>query len=113
MIIHGKERKFLLTVGASAEIAELCPDGDLSRIGEALGVSFAKNLRFIARMIAAMSRGYEENRKYMEPGYEPDPLTVNEVLSLQMSEIKELQDEAFAAFKADTAPSVEVEQPKN
>ena len=32
MIIFGKERGFSFTVGASVEIAEMCPDGDLTKI---------------------------------------------------------------------------------
>lgn len=112
MIVHGKERNFLLTVGASSEIADLCPGGDLSRIGEVLEGSYNKTLRTVAKMIAAMSRGYENNRKYEEPGYEPDPLTVDEIMSLPTKVLGELEAEALAKFSEDSGTSVEVEEPK-
>ena len=112
MTVHGKERGFLLTVGASAEIAELCPGGELDRIGEVLEGPYAKTLRMVAKIIAAMSRGYENNRKYEEPGYVPDPLTVDEILALPTPELKALEDEALAKFAQDTKPAVEVEPGK-
>ena len=45
MIINGKDRKFLLTIGASAEISDLCPQGDLARLGEVFNQSYAKQIR--------------------------------------------------------------------
>ena len=113
MVIHGKERNFLLTVGASAEIAELCPDGDITRLGELLTQNNSgKQLRSIAKVIAALSRGYESSRKYEEPGYEPSPLTADEILTLTMEELTQLRDEAFDKFVQDSKPTVEVEPSK-
>ena len=60
MIINGKERKFFLTVGASCAIAELCPDGDIAKIGELFRGRYSKNMTSVAKFIAAMNRGYEE-----------------------------------------------------
>ena len=34
MQVHGREVGFRFTVGASAKISDLCPDGDISRLGE-------------------------------------------------------------------------------
>lgn len=112
MIVHGKERNFLLTVGASAEIAEMCPGGEISRIGEILEGPYNKVLRTTAKIIAAMSRGYENNRKYEEPGYVPEPLTVDEIMALPTGILHKLEEEALAKFNADTGTSVEIEEPK-
>ncbi len=112
MVVHGKERNFLLTVGASAEIADLCPGGDLSRIGEVLDGNYNKTLRTVAKIIAAMSRGYENNRKYEEPGYEPNPLTVDEIMSLPTNVLKQLESEALSKFSEDSETSVNVEETK-
>lgn len=113
MIIHGKERSFLMTVQASVDIAEMCPDGDLSRVREALDGSQMKALRFIAKFIAALSRGYENNRKYEEPGYDPDPLTVDEILSMPFSEIKAVETEALKAFYGSAKTEIDTkDQPK-
>ena len=113
MIIHGKERLFLLTVQASVDIAEMCPDGDLARIAEVLEGPQAKSLRFIAKFVAAMNRGYENNRKYEEPGYDPDPLTVDEILSMPLSDIMEAENEAMREFRMNAKSEIEVkDQPK-
>lgn len=110
MIVHGKERSFLMTVQASVEIAEMCPDQDLTRIAEAFDQPTAKSIRFIAKFIAALSRGYENNRKYEEPGHEPDPLTVDEILSMPLTDIKALESEAFAAYFGSTKREIEVKE---
>ena len=112
MIVHGRERKFLLTIGASAAIADLCPDGELSRLDEVLDGSFSKSVRTTAKLIAAMSMGYEQAKAFEEPGYEPCPMTEAEILALTALQLKELQAEALAAFKADTEKTVETEPSK-
>lgn len=109
MEIYGKERGFSLTVRAASDVARLCPDGDLTRMGEILkGKNFADNLEVISKFIVAMSNGYEE-RKHFETGEAPDPLTIEQVQSLTMDELTRLQEEAFSAFNGDAKPSVEAE----
>lgn len=112
MIIHGKERAFLMTVQASVDIAEMCPDGDLMRVREVLEGPQTKSLRFIAKFIAALSRGYENNRKYEVPGYEPDPLTVDEILSMPFSEIMATEKEAMKAFFGSAKTEIEIKESK-
>lgn len=108
MLIHGKERKFKLTVGASARVSEFCPDGDIARLDDALKGSYAITMRNIAEIIAALSEGYENARAYEEEGYKPSPLTVDEILTLSMPELSALQSEALATFNADSQTSVNV-----
>lgn len=112
MIINGKERGFLLTIGASAEISDLCPQGDLSRLGEVFSQSYAKQIRVTAKLIAAMSRGYENQKHYEDPSYEADPLTVDEILTLDTNTFQELTHEVMQKFGADQKPTVEVEDKK-
>lgn len=112
MIINGKERGFLLTIGASAEISDLCPQGDLSRLGEVFSQSYAKQIRVTAKLIAAMSRGYENQRHYEDPTYESDPLTVDEIMTLDTNTFQELTHEVMQKFGADQKPTVEVEDKK-
>lgn len=113
MIIHGKEREFLLTIGAAAEIAKLCPDEDLNRIGEVLkGNRYGASMELIAKMICIMSEGYEKNKKFEDPEYQMDPLTPEEIMAIPMTQLAELQAYALAKFKADTKPEVELEESK-
>ncbi len=107
MEVLGKERRFKLTIGAAAEIADFCPEGDIGRIGELLGSgSTAKSLRASAKLIAALNRGYEEAEN---PRAEhPDCLTVRDVLSLDADVFGELLQEAVKAFAEDQKPKTEI-----
>lgn len=112
MTVFGREVGFLLTVGAAAEVSELCPDGDIGRLRDALTGSTAKELRITAELVSALSRGYEENRAFSEPGYTPRPLTVREVSALPQSVFLAVQKEAVAAYTASMQTRVEVEEDK-
>ena len=39
MLIHGREIKFLRTVQAACDIADICPKGDMANIGKLFDVS--------------------------------------------------------------------------
>lgn len=112
MQIYGREVGFRFTVGASAKISDLCPDGDISRLGEVLEGHYGKVARDSASIIAALSEGYEEACAFETPGYKPQPLTVEEVLTLRVGEFVQLQKAALAAWKEDSKPTVEVEPEK-
>lgn len=110
MLIHGKERGFKLTIGASAKIAELCPGGDMAKLGDVLKVNdnMSKSLVTMAKIFSALNEGFEMAKKFEIDGYEPDVLSVDEILSLSPSELAELQEKALDAFGADSATTVEV-----
>lgn len=112
MNIYGKEYGFMLTVGASADIADLCPEGDIERLGEALEGAFSKTLDVTVGMMVAMSKGYEMNKAYEEPGYIPDPLTKDILKSLPQKVFAEVEAEAVKAFSTSKERTVEVEEPK-
>lgn len=112
MQIYGREVGFRFTVGASAKISDLCPDGDISRLGEVLEGQYGKVARDSASIIAALSEGYEEACAFEIPGYKPQPLTVKEVLTLRMDEFAQLQQAALTAWMEDSKPTVEVEPEK-
>lgn len=120
MQVHGREVGFRFTVGASAKISDLCPDGDISRLGEVLEGGYGKVLRDTAAIIVAMSEGYAAALAFETFGRAdiggdwkpPRPLTVDEVLSLRNSEFVKLQQAALAAWMEDSKPTVEVELEK-
>lgn len=120
MQVHGREVGFRFTVGASAKISDLCPDGDISRLGEVLEGSYGKVVRDTAAIIVAMSEGYAAALAFETFGRAdiggdwrpPRPLTVDEVLSLRESEFIQLQQAALAAWSEDSKPMVEVEPEK-
>lgn len=100
MEVYGKERGFLMTVGASAEIAKLCPGKRLENLREIFGeeADDASSIENTAAIVAALNKGYELNRKCSEPGYIADPLTVDQLLTLDMTTFRELTSEAVAAM---------------
>lgn len=112
MKIHGKERNFLLTVGAASEIAKFCPDKDIGRIGEVFSDNYVESIDVIIKMIRILSNGYEQNKAYETDGYVPDPITEEELMALPMGDLMLLQADALAQFKADSTPEVELEEPK-
>lgn len=116
MQVHGREVGFRFTVGASAKISDLCPDGDITRLGEVLEGSYGKVVRDTAAIIVAMSEGYAAALAFETFGRAdiggdwrpPRPLTMDEVLSLRESEFIQLQQAALAAWAEDGRPTVEV-----
>lgn len=103
----------MLTVGASAALSELCPDNDLSRLGELFETTdYFKQINTVVQFLSIMSKGYEEHMYYSNADYKQNPLTEGELMSLPMDKLKDLQALAFAAFKDDTTPTVETEPAK-
>lgn len=113
MNIYGKDYNFLLTVGAASEISDLCPDGDMERLPEVFSGSFAKTARTAAKLMVALSKGYEEAQSFAAPGYEMHPLTEALVMSLPQDVFMALQSEAVDAFTASMKTEVEVDAKKN
>lgn len=112
MQIYGREVGFRFTVGASAKISDLCPDGDITRLGEVLEGQYGQVTRDTAAIMVALSEGHEQARSFEEPGYKPQPITAEEVMSLTMSEFNALQQAVLAAWTEDSKPTVEVEPEK-
>ena len=108
MKIYGEEYGFMLTVGASAAIADLCPDGDLNRMNEVLSGRLSKTIDFTASFIAAMAKGFDDAKRYAGEEVTHKPLTAEMVKSLPSDAFQKVQAAALAAFAEDTKTSVEV-----
>ena len=113
MIIHGKERKLMLTIGASIKIAKLCPHGDLSRVGEVFqNHSLAEMFDKVCDIIIALNEGYEMNRAFEVEGHKEDVITKQELLALNMMDILQMKDEILHSMSTDSAGSIETESSK-
>lgn len=113
MIIHGRTYHFLLTVGTTKALAKLCPENNIANIGLIFeGKDTDKMIDTIAALAAIMSEGYEMRRKYTEHGYEPHPLTKDEVLTLTIQELEELQNEVMDEIGVGMKTDVEAEPEK-
>ena len=111
MEVFGKERHFLLTVGAATEIASFCPDGDLSRIGELMAESYDKSMVYVSKIIVALNKGYEQRQKF-ETGECSEPLTIEMVMALDMQDIALLRREALSAFSRDSKTTIKTQSKK-
>lgn len=112
MQVYGREVGFRFTVGASAQISDLCPEGDIQRLGELLDGQYGQVSRDTAAIIVALSQGHEQARRFEDPAYKPRPLSVEEVMSLRPAEFMELQKAALSAWAADKSTTVEAEPEK-
>ena len=106
MEIFGKERGFLMTVGASAEMAKRCPDHRLENWAAMLrDGDDAATIEHRAALICILNKGFEENKHFSNPEYTADPLTIPQVLSLPADQFLPLLNEALEA----TNPKREIE----
>lgn len=114
MIIHGREIKFLVTVGAACELADMCPGKDIKRIAELL--SDEKPLQVIqgvnAKIVHLLNAGYEKAMEFEEPGYTARPITVEELMTLPPKVFNGLVIEAYAAINEGNKTTVDVEPDK-
>ena len=112
MKVNGREIHFLRTVAANCNIADMCPDGDASKIDALFTGQYQKQQRTCAEFIAVLSDGYEQNKKFAEPGYEPSPISADEALTLPDEDFSALFQEAFTAWRGEKT-SIETEPVKS
>ena len=111
MIVHGREIKFLRTVGAACEIADICPKGDMANIRKLFEGTTKEKVTNMAHIIHFLNMGYEEAKAFEEEGYKPNVISVKELMLLDDDTFNTLFDEATGAFYADKQ-TVEVEPEK-
>ena len=112
MVIFGEEYGFMLTVGASAAIADLCPDGDLNRMNEVLDGKYSDTVNFTAYFIEAMAKGFDDAKRYAGEEVTHRPLTADMAKALPSDVFQDLQAAALASFSTDLKTTVEVAQSK-
>ena len=111
MKINGRDVQFLRTVMANCKIADICPDGDIANATMLFEGKYQDSQRTAAKFMAIMSEGYEENKKFREAGYEPSPLTEEEVLNLPDDEFSAAFEQAIKAYSGEKG-TVETEPVK-
>lgn len=112
MIINGREIYFRRTIFVTCLLSERAPGKDVRRYEELfnennLGQTFDASAYFIH----ALSIGYEKWKAMTTPGYEQNPVTLDELMCLDESEFLKLFAEAMESFQGDAKQTVEA-QPK-
>ena len=113
MKLFGREYGMLYSVGAQQEIAELCPENDLTKLSEALGGKAFERTEKAARIPMILSSWHERAESVMakEEGreYKPSPITWDLIALLSVEEFSALLTEAFKVMARDSGRSVEAD----
>lgn len=113
MKVHGREVKFSRTVQANIRIIEELAGGNPDKVKDIFNdsMSFVQTQTACAKFIAILSEGYEASQKYINPDYEPRPVTKDEALLLSPEDFSQLFDEALQAWTGEKV-TVETEPVK-
>lgn len=113
MEVHGREIGLMCTVEAHDAISALAHDNNVETVMQMLNSQdTVEQYTTAVLFVAAMSSGYENNRQYEDPDYEPRPVTPEELTHMRRGEFDALFTEAFNTFLADCGITVEAEEPK-
>lgn len=112
MIINGREIKFLRTVKTTSNIANMCPDKDINRIGELFSGDLSTTLETGAKFVHYLNEGYEMNKHFNDKTYQPQVIGVEEIMFLDDKTFTELINEAMAKISEGAEQLIEVEPSK-
>lgn len=112
MKLRGREIKFLRTVNVNCEIAALCPDNDVEKFDILLTENVITSIKTQATIIHLLNEGYEMNKHYEDPSYQPNVLSVDEIMQLPQDKFFELRNEAWANLNTGAETSIELEESK-
>ena len=112
MVINGREIKFLRTVKATSDLAKLCPDGNIERLGELFQGELSTTLETGAKIIHYLNEGYEMNRHFMDRSYQPQIIGVDEIMYLDDKTFTDLMQSALNSMGVGAETTIEVEEPK-
>lgn len=107
MKIRGKEIQFLRTVKATCEIARLCPEENIERIGELFDGTLSNTIEVGAKLIHYLNEGYEMNKHFDDPSYKPNIISIEEIMFLSEPEFVELMKEAMEGINVGTETTIE------
>ena len=109
-----EEIKFARTVAADIELAKLCPGNNIANLQKLImGPDTPTVMKNIMKVIVILSESYENKRHFQEPDYEPNPVTIEELMYYTEDDLLKLSNIAFSSFEEDGKVSVEAESKKN
>lgn len=107
MKVRGKEIQFLRTVKATCELAKLCPEENIERIDELFSGTFPNTIEVGAKIIHFLNEGYEMNKHFNDPSYQPQVISIDEIMYLSESDYVALMKDAMSSFGIGTETSIE------
>jgi len=112
MELNGREVGFRRSVLATTKIAEVCPNRDISKLGDLLGADIVTAIDAAVAFVCALSEAYELHRKREDPAYIPNPVTKEELMDEDEETLMALVMAGVEVFHADGKVTVEAEAPK-
>lgn len=113
MKIFGHEYGFMFTVQASIDLAAICPEKKIENLDKLFAEDdAAASMVAAAKMAEILSRAHEQNKKFMDPEYEPCILTAPMALALPHKQFSLLQKEVMESVQAGKETEVELEPSK-
>ena len=94
MEIHGREINFLRTTLAACEIGDMCPDGDISKIGALFSGKSSVVTKNMAWIMVHLNNGYEMSKHFEDTDYEMHPVSFDELMCLDHDVFTALFEEA-------------------
>jgi len=108
-----REIKFERTVWAERQLAKLCPNNDIKKLGDVISTDdFDKQMESLETMIIIMNEAYERKAHFLDNSYEPNPVTREELEYMSEDELMKLSDLAFGMFLEDGKTEMVTEQKK-
>lgn len=107
MKIRGKEIQFLRTVKATCELAKLCPEENIERIDELFNGTLPSTIETGAKIIHYLNEGFEMNKHFNDPTYQPQIISIDEIMYLSEGDYVQLMKEAMAGFGIGTETTIE------
>lgn len=115
MKLHGREVMMAYTVGAMQDIAQMCPDKDIRKIGDLFSADDDMPFDFgaVIKLVSILSYWGEEKHRWENPGYERRPFTEDELKTLMPDQIQTLLTSAMSVMRGDSEQTIETEPEKN
>jgi hypothetical protein len=108
-----REIKFERTVWAERQLAKMCPNNDIKKLGDVVtSDDFDKQMEAIENMIISMNEAHERKAHFLDNSYEMHVITKEELEYMTEEELMELSNLAFADFLEDGKTEIATEQKK-
>lgn len=103
-----RELKFERTVWAERQLAKLCPNNDINKLGEILSTNdFDAQIGIIENMIVIMNEAAERKAHFLNHDHVVDVISIEELECLTENDLMELSNKAMSVFYDDGKPEIE------
>lgn len=108
-----RDIKFERTVWAERQLAKLCPNNDIKKLGDVLtSEDFDAQMKAIEDMIIIMNEAHERKAHFLDNSYQMNVVTREELECMTEVELMELSNKAFSDYMEDGKTEMDIEPKK-